>query len=72
MVYVGMTEKSLYYDPAAEEVSETEREIDLDGKILIILEEENARDVLEEIKPILSHDMEEHSYGFTDTSGGIR
>jgi len=69
LIYVGMTEKSIYYDPLAEDISENEREISLDGKVLLILEEENARDFLKEIRPLLSHDMEEHPYGFTDTSG---
>jgi len=68
LIYVGMTEKSIYYDPNAEKTKRG-MEIDLSGKILLILEEENARDFLEEAKPLLSHDMEEHKYGFTDTSG---
>jgi len=69
MVYIGMTGKSMYYDPKAEKVDSNTVKVDLDGKILLILEEDNAREFLEEAKPILAHDMEKHAYGYTDTSG---
>lgn len=69
MAFTGLTEKALYYDPNAERNSDGEKEIDLSGKILIILEESNARKFLQEAKPLLSHDRKRQTYGFTDTSG---
>jgi len=68
-MYIGLSEKSMFYDPEAEKISENLAEVDLENKIIVILEEENAREFLDEAKPVLSHDKYEHEYGYTSTSG---
>ncbi len=66
IVRMGLTKKSIFYLPEAEEVDELTRKLNLDGKILVILEEENSQEFLDEIKPLLSHDMRRLSYSFVE------
>ena len=61
----GMTPKVFYYEHGEED--ENGRMVhDLRGKALIILEEEESQDFLREIKPILSHDLEEIVYSLVE------
>jgi len=69
-VYSGATKKTLWYDPDAVEVDEVTREINLEGKTLILLEESESQEFLDEIKPLLSHDKYVLDYVFVEKSGG--
>jgi hypothetical protein len=61
----GMTAKVFYYS-FSDEDEHGNRINDLRGKAVIVLEEEESQDFLREIKPILSHDMDEIKYSFVD------
>lgn len=67
MDYIGMTEKMLYHD--GEQISEEKAKINFENKILVVLEKENSRDALEQIKPILSHDKKVHTYKYAKEAG---
>jgi hypothetical protein len=72
MVKSGLTKKGLWYEQG--EVSESEaftKIISFKRKILVILEEGNCDEVLEEMKPLLSHDLPEIEYSFVQRSKGI-
>lgn len=65
LMRAGMTAKVFYYD-FSDEDEHGNRINDLRGKAVIVLEEEESQDFLREIKPILSHDMDETTYSFVD------
>lgn len=65
LLRAGMTAKVFYYDYSTEN-EHGDRVNDLTGKVVVILEEEESQDFLREIKPILSHDMDEITYSFVD------
>jgi hypothetical protein len=69
MDYIGMSEKSLYHD--GEEIDEKTSEVDFNNKILVVLEKENSREALEQIKPILSHDKKVHTYKYAKEAGEV-
>jgi hypothetical protein len=62
----GLTKKALYYMPEAEVVDENTRRLDLRGKVLIVLEESESQEFLNEIKPLLSHDVPVLKYSFVE------
>jgi hypothetical protein len=62
----GLTKKSLYYLPEAEDVDENTRRLKLQGKVLIVLEEAESQEFLNEVKPLLSHDVPELKYSFVE------
>ena len=77
IVLRGATKKSIYYDYGYEttirgtdnpETMKEERRmvVDLDGKVLVILEEGESEELVKELKPILSHDTYEIKYKFVD------
>jgi len=71
IILSGATEKSLVY--SSKKVDEDRRELELWGKILLILEAENATRFIDWAKPLLSHDLEELEYLATDSDGkGLR
>jgi len=70
-VYAGATKKTLWYDPDSVEVDENTREISLEGKVLILLEESESQEFLDEVKPLLSHDKHELEYAFVEKFGGV-
>ena len=61
----NLTPKAIYY--MAEEI-DGQLVTNLEGKIIIILEESQAKDLLAELKPILSHDIKTLPYRYTDTN----
>jgi hypothetical protein len=71
MVLSGATKKTLWYHPDAEEVDEYTREMNLKGKVIIILEESESKEFLDEVKPLLSHDKHELEYAFVEKVGGV-
>ncbi|KAF5416791.1 MAG: hypothetical protein U9N46_07325 [Euryarchaeota archaeon] len=60
----GVTPKVLYYDADEDETGELVN--DLTGCIIILLEEDESRNFVNEIKPLLSHDMRQIVYSFVD------
>lgn len=64
----AMSKKSLVHKAPTKKENE-KHIVDLDGKILVILEEENSKEFLDEIKPILSHDAWEIQYEIVEGSG---
>ena len=71
MALVGATKKTLWYHPDAEEVEDNTREVNLEGKVIILLEESESEEFLDEIKPLLSHDRYELEYSFVEKVGGV-
>jgi hypothetical protein len=72
MIKSGLTKKGLWHEQG--EVTEDDpllKRISLKHKILVILEEGNCDEVLEEMKPLLSHDLPEIEYSFVQRRGGI-
>jgi hypothetical protein len=70
IVRTGMTKKAFYYELG--EVSEDDpytRVVVLKGKIVVFLEESGCQEVLDEMKPLLSHDLEELEYVFVQRRG---
>jgi hypothetical protein len=65
IIRAGLSKKAVWNMPGSEEVEEGSRILDLRGKVLIILEESESQEVLDEMKPLLSHDREELTYEFT-------
>jgi hypothetical protein len=61
----SLSKKSLYYSLAKE--VDGRMIVNLTGKIIIVLEAGNCIDFLKEIKPILSHDMEQIEVHYVDT-----
>lgn len=64
----GMSKKSVYYDYAISEDDGTPV-VDLNNKIIILLEESGSEPFLKTIKPILSHDRKEMEYKFVEKLG---
>jgi len=62
----GLTKKALYYMPEVEVVDENTKRLKLTGKVLIVLEESESQDFLNEIKPLLSHDVPVLKYSFVE------
>ncbi|MFQ6077222.1 MAG: hypothetical protein ACE5Z5_14005, partial [Candidatus Bathyarchaeia archaeon] len=62
----GLTKKSLYYLPEAEDIDENTRRLELRGKVLIVLEESESKEFLNEVKPLLSHDVPVLKYSFVE------
>jgi hypothetical protein len=62
----GLTKKALYYMPEADVVDENTRRLVLRGKVLIVLEESESQEFLNEIKPLLSHDVPVLKYSFVE------
>ena len=52
--------------PEAEDVDENTKRLKLTGKVLIILEESESQEFLNEVKPLLSHDVPVLKYSFVD------
>jgi len=70
-IYTGASKKTLWYDPEAVEVDESTREVSLEGKALILLEESESKEFLDEVKPLLSHDRRDLEYAFVEKFGGV-
>lgn len=74
MVMAGtFTKKSVYHDYGTED-EEGNYIVSLKNKVIVCLEEEASMEFLTEIKPILSHDVEEIVYKFTEkqTEGKLK
>lgn len=69
IIRTHLTRKALYYSNIGKKLEDGSKLIDFTEKVLILLEEGNCKDFIEEFKPILSHDLEELTSEFTDTSG---
>ncbi len=65
IVRAGLTKKAVWHMPGSEEIDEHTRGLNLERKILILLEESESKEFLDEAKPLLSHDMRELKYEFT-------
>ncbi|MDI6813840.1 MAG: hypothetical protein QMD10_09915, partial [Desulfitobacteriaceae bacterium] len=62
----GLTKKALYYMPEADVVDENTKRLVLKRKVLIVLEESESQEFLNEIKPLLSHDVPVLKYSFVE------
>ena len=62
----GLSKKAVWHMKESVPISENKKLLDLRDKVLVILEESESKDFLNEIKPILSHDMWETAYEYTD------
>lgn len=61
IVLIGSSAKSLFFD-WTEEDERGRRIVDIHGKILVILESKGMKDLLDTIKPLVSHDSYEVEY----------
>jgi ribosome-binding protein aMBF1 (putative translation factor) len=72
IIRAGLTKKAVWHMPGSEEVDERTRLLNLKGKILVILEESESQEFLNDAKPLLSHDLPELKYEFTEkTAEGL-
>jgi len=60
--HAGASSKALFYDSDAKEVAKGEYEVNLSNRAIVLLEENESRDFVRAIKPLLSHDTKESTY----------